>query len=184
LILQIQHPDDERPLQFPVVIRNLAAGVVTLELKNPWFNLNWKTLKGLGVCLRLLSAGTDEVTDIRGTVTWAKPALQGSSNLSLGLELATPTPATHKLLSGHIPHTSDDIKGLWDRWDEARQSSSAAAISTKIGYAAVALLAVGLVLQLAEPRTYKLFGWGLWFIGTLAVAGQTLQYWKNRKATR
>ncbi len=35
LMLQIERPDNEAPLQFPAVIRNLAAGEVTLEVKKP-----------------------------------------------------------------------------------------------------------------------------------------------------
>jgi len=185
LILQIKRPGDDRPLQFPAKILNLSGGVVTLEVKNPWISLQWDTLKGQKGCLLLLSAGTEEVTDIRGTVAWARQTAQGADNLSLGLELASSSLTAQKQLIEHIPHTSDDIKGLWDRWEEAQQSSAASGtISTKIGYTAVVLLTAGLALQLAEPQGYKLFGWGLWFLGTLAVAGQTLHYWRNRKAAR
>ena len=76
MILQIDRPGDEAPLQFPAVIRNLAAGVATLEVNNPWTILNWETLKGQGARLRLL-AETGEVTDIRGTVNWARYSVQG-----------------------------------------------------------------------------------------------------------
>lgn len=185
LVLQIQRPGDDRPLQFPAKILNLLGGVVTLEVKKPWVSLQWDTLKGQWGCLLLLSAGTEEVTEIRGTVAWARQTAQGADNLSLGLELASPSLADHKQLIEHIPHTSDDIKGLWDRWEEAHQSATASrAVSTKIGYTAVVLLAAGLALQLADPHGYKLLGWGLWFLGTLAVAGQTLHYWRSRKAAR
>jgi hypothetical protein len=183
LIFKIQRPGDDRPLQFPAKILNLSGGIVTLEVKNPWINLQWDTLKGQKGCLLLLSAGTKEVTDIRGTVAWVRLTAPDVDNLSLGLQLVSPSLAAHKQLVGHIPHTSDDIKGLWDRWEEARQSSTASrAVSTKIGYTAVVLLIAGLALQLAEPQGYKLVGWGLWFLGTLAVAGQTLHYWRRRKA--
>jgi hypothetical protein len=185
LIFQVQRPGDDRPLQFPAKILNLSGGVVTLEVKKPWISLQWDTLKGQRGGLLLLPAGTEEVTEIRGTVAWTRQTAQGADNLSLGLELASPSVASHKQLIKHIPHTSDDIKGLWDRWEEARQSSAASrAVSTKIGYTAVVLLAAGLALQLAEPQGYKLVGWGLWFLGSLGVAGQTLHYWRSRKAAR
>jgi hypothetical protein len=181
LIFKVHRPGDDRPLQFPAKILNLSGGVVTLEVKNPWISLQWDTLKGQRGYLLLLSAGTEVVTEIRGTVAWARQTAQGAASLSLGLQLASPSLAAHKQLIEHIPHTSDDIKGLWDRWDQARQSSASRAVSTKIGYTAVVLLATGLALQLAEPQGYKLVGWGLWFFGTLAVAGQILHYWRSRK---
>ena len=179
LIVQIQRSGDEKPLQFPAIIRNLAGGIVTLEVNNPWINLNWENLKGQGICLRLLAAGSDEVTDLRGTVTWARQTTQDGDRLNLGLKLSNSTASARKLLTDNIPHT-EDIKGLWDRWEESRHLSNSASLSTKIGYTAVALLAAGLALQLMEPKAYKLLGWGLWFLGTMAVARQTLQYWRSR----
>ena len=183
LIFKVQRPGDDRPLQFPAKILNLSGGVVSLEVKNSWISSQWDTLKGLKGCLLLLSAGTEAVTDIRGTVAWARPTAPGADSLNLGLELASPTLAAQKQITSHIPHTGDDIKGLWNRWEEAQQSATASrTVSTKIGYTAVLLLTTGLALQLAESQGYKLVGWGLWFLGTLAVAGQILHYWRNRKA--
>jgi hypothetical protein len=186
MILQIDRPGEEAPLQFPAVIRNLAAGVATLEVNNPWTILNWETLKGQGVCLRLL-AETGEVTDLRGIVDWARYSVQGqdSGNLSLSLQLTDPDPAPQKLLSEYIPHTSKDIKGFWDRWEQT-QAVGAPRLSplpTKIGLAALALLFGGLTLQFSEAMGFKIFGLVLWCGGTLVIALQALRFWKNRKAS-
>lgn len=188
MVLQIDRPGGEAPLQFPAVIRNLLAGVVTLEVKNPWTILKWDTLKGQVSCLRLLS-GNGDITDLRGTITWAKYTVQGpnNGNLSLSLKLNDPDPLTQKLLSASISHTSEDIKGLWEKWDQAQNKTGSSRLSVqpaKIGLTALVLLLAGLALQLSEAQGFKLLGWVLWFFGTVVVALQALQFWKSRKASQ
>jgi len=186
MILQIDRPGEEAPLQFPAVIRNLAAKTATMEVINPWTILNWETLKGQGGCLRLL-AETGEVIDLQGTVTWAKYTVQGqdSGNLNLGLELVNPDPSAYKLLFENIPHTSKDIKGFWDRWDQAQvsQAPKVPPITPWIGFSALALLLSGLALQLTGTTGFKLFGWVLWCFGTVVVAFQALRFWRSRNAS-
>ncbi len=185
VILQIDPPGGGSPLKFPAVVRNLAIGVVTLEVNNPWIILNWNTLKGQGGCLRVPS-GSEEFADLRGTVTWARYYVQGqdSGHLRLGMVLGAPDQTARRLLVRHISHTAEDIKGLWERWDLARPTPGPEAFSAKIGFAALALLFAGVSLQMAEPKGYKLVGWVLWFFGTLVVGGQTLRFWRSRNASR
>ena len=160
MILKIDRQGDEQSLQFSAVIRNLGAGLATLEVSNPWTIMNWETLKGRKGCLRLLSPETGESTEIRGTVTWARYTVQDqeSGQLNLGLELADPDQLAQKLLFEHITHTSEDIKGLWNRWEQARQSSHLSQLSIKVGLTAAVLLLGALALQLAGPKGFKLFG--------------------------
>jgi hypothetical protein len=183
MILQIARPDNAPPLQFPAVVRNLAGGVVTLEVNNPWTILDWDALKGKEACLRLVSAD-GEVNDQKGTVAWARYSVQDQlgGKLHLGLKLVEFNLATHKSISGQIEHTSKDIVGLWDRWEEARQTASESPpYNPKIVLGALVLLLGGLGLQFAAVKGVKFFGWLLWFLGTLAIATQTLRYWKSRK---
>lgn len=186
MVLHIDRRGEELPLQFAAVIRNLGAGLATLEVTNPWTVMNWETLKGRKGCLRLQSSETGKSADIRGTVTWARYTTQeeGGSLLSLGLALADPNRLARKLLFEHITHTTEDIKGLWNRWEEVRQSSHTRTLSTKIGVGATALLFGALAIQLVAPQGFKIFGWVLWFFGTLLVANQTLRFWKNRHASQ
>lgn len=185
MILQIDRRGDEQSLQFSAVIRNLGAGLATLEIANPWTIMNWETLKGRKGCLRLLSPETGESTEIRGTVRWARYTVQDQDSgvLNLGLKLADPDQLAQKLLFEHITHTSDDIKGLWKRWDQTRQSSPSGPFSIKMGFVATALLLGALGMQFAGPKGFKLFGWVLWFLGTLVVGNQALRFWKDRKAS-
>jgi hypothetical protein len=160
MILEIDGRGDEQSLQFSAVIRNLGAGLATLEVTNPWTIMNWETLKGRKGALRLLSPETGKSTNIQGTVMWARYTVRDQENgqLNLGLQLADPDQLAQKLLFEHITHTSDDIKGLWNRWDQARQSSHLSQLSIKIGLTAMALLLGALALQLAGPKGFKLFG--------------------------
>ncbi len=185
MILHIDRRGDEQPLQFAAEIRNLGAGLATLEVTNPWTVMNWETLKGRKGHLRLQSLETGKSTDIRGTVTWARYIVQDQDCglLSLGLELADPDQWAQKQLFEHITHTSNDIKGLWNRWDQAREKSREKTFSTKLGVAATALLVGALAMQVIGPEGIKQFGWVLWFCGTLLVANQTLRFWKNRHAS-
>lgn len=185
MILKIDGRGHEQPLQFSAVIRNLGASLATLEVTNPWTIMNWESLKGRKGCLRLLSPETGESTEIRGTVRWARYTVQDqeSGHLNLGLELANPDQLAQKLLFEHITHTSADIKGLWNRWDQTRQSSHSGPFSIKMGFGAAALLLGALAMQFAGPKGFKLFGWVLWFCGTLVVANQALRFWKNRNAS-
>lgn len=185
MMLRIDRRGDEPSLQFSAVIRNLGSGLATLEVTNPWTIMNWETLKGRKGCLRLLSPETGDSTEIRGTVTWARYTVQDqeSGHLNLGLELADPDQLAQKLLFEHITHSSDDIKGLWNRWDQARQSSHSGPFSIKMGFVATVLLLGALAMQFAGPKGFKLFGWVLWVLGTLVVANQALRFWKNRNAS-
>ncbi len=179
IMLQIDLPGSEKPLQCSATVRNLVTGVVSLEVVNPC-KMRWATLKGQNACLRLLAPETGDPCDILGTVTWVKFA-QDSGQVSLRLELANPTLSAQKLLTEHIPHTAEDIKGLWDRWDQARQTTEQPPVDTKMGFTAVALLLSGVALQWAMPMAFKPLGWVLWLLGTLALAGQTLRAWRGGK---
>ena len=161
MILQIDRPGEETPLQFPAVVRNLAAGVVTLEVNNPWTILDWETLKGQEGRLRLLTE-TGKVTDLRATINWARYCVQGqdSGDLNLSLQLTDRDPAAQRLLAEYIPHTSNDIKGFWNQYDQAQVSRSPkTSLVTKIALATLALLLTGLALQLTGATGAKLWGW-------------------------
>jgi len=185
LILEIGRPIDGIPLRFPAVVRNLAEGVVTLEVEDPWTILNWETLKGRTGGLHLQS-DTGIVTELQGSVTWATYEVldQDHGQLHLGLKLADP--AAKMLLSEHLPYITADTISLWDRWDQVRQAPEPAgfSFSTWIGLAGLTLLISGVALQFMWPKPYKLFGWLSWLFGTLMVGWQSLHFWRCRRASR
>jgi len=185
VMLQIYHPGDDKPLKFPALVRNLATGVATLEVNNPWTILNWESLKGQEGSLHLLTE-SGEFTELQGAVNWARYTVTDRENgrLSLGLKLADPNPSAQKLLNDQILHTTEDIKTLWDRWDQARRIPEPAAFSTRGGFVALALLGGFLAVNLVFPSPFKLFGWVLWLSGALVVARQTWHFWRRIRDSR
>ena len=161
VILEIDRPGEEAPLRFPAMVRNLAAGIATLEVHNPWTILDWETLKGLKGCLRLLTE-SGKVTDLQGTINWVvyRVQEQDSGHLHLSLQLTDSGPAVPKLLREYIFHTSLDIKGFWNQWDQAQviQVPTRSRL-TKIVLVVLALLLTGLVLQFSGATGAKLWGW-------------------------
>ena len=100
--------------------------------------------------------------------------------MTLGLELARPTLTARKVLGDLIPHSSKDIKGLWDRWDQAYAEADSSHSRKKIYLLGMILLFGGVALQLGG-KSLQLFGWILWFFGSLAVAGKSLwSIWQKR----
>jgi hypothetical protein len=161
MILQIDRAGEETPLQFPAVVRNLANGVATLEVNNPWTILDWETLKGQEGRLRLLTE-TGKVTDLRTTINWARYRVQGqdSGDLNLSVQLTDQNPAAQRLLAEYIPNTSKDIKGFWNQWDQAQVTRAPKTPPmTKIVVAVLALLLTCLALQLSGATGAKLWGW-------------------------
>ena len=66
-----------------------------------------------------------------------------------------------------LPQTSQDIRGLWDRYDQVRKSPATTDWVQYCYIAGLVLLLGGLVLQFAGPPIYKVCGWALWLLGSL-----------------
>jgi hypothetical protein len=180
IILEINDGDRETILRVPVVVLNLTAGVVTLEAIYPQAAAGWENLNGYGGNLRLRFKGGEEPIDIKGKLTWTKFAGEGGWQLTLGLELAKPTLTARKVLGDLMPNTSQDLKGLWDRWDHANAGSRRSGSDRWLYLVGMILLFGGVGLQLGN-KSYQLLGWILWFFGSLAVAGKSLySIWQKR----
>jgi hypothetical protein len=172
IILEISDRDGETALRVPVLVLNLTAGVVTLEAIYPQASLSWEDLNGRHGNLRLRFKGGEEPIDIDGKLVWTRAAGDGGRQLTLGLELAKPTLTARKILGDLIPNSAKDMKGLWDRWDQAYANQRTYS-DQKIYLLGMLLLLGGVAFQLG-PKPYQLFGWILWFFGSVAVAGKSL----------
>ena len=180
VILEIADRDGETALRLPVVVLNLTAGVVTLESIYPQADLGWDNFHGRHSNLRLRFKGGEEPIDLDGNLVWTKLSGQSSRQLILGLELDRPTLTARKILTDLIPHPGKDIKGLWDRWDQAYPNQRSPQPHQKIYLLGLLLLLGGVALQMGT-KSYQLFGWLLWFLGSLAVAGKSLySFWQKR----
>src|SRR5208337_2736382 len=122
VILQISRPG-KATLQFAAVIRNLTAGVASLEVSSPLALMEWEDFKGQGGRLRVLDHGNGELINFPGKVVRVRYFARGRDKglLSLDLLLDQHTAAAQKLLNEHLPNRPRDIQGWWERWDQARQ---------------------------------------------------------------
>ncbi|MBU4447138.1 MAG: hypothetical protein KKD99_01035, partial [Proteobacteria bacterium] len=122
LRLEIAGQEANTPRLIPVLIRNLSTGGVTLTVTNHWDIPDWDRYRGEACVLRVEDPGGGEPVNIRAKIAWTRSGGTGQPPLSLGLQLIKPPGKAISRLSDLLPHTSEDIKGLWDRYDQVRKS--------------------------------------------------------------
>ena len=122
LRLEIADQETKSPRLIPVLIRNLSTGGVTLAVTNPWGIADWDRYRGEDCVLRVEDPGGGEPVNIKAKIAWTRSGGTGQPPLSLGLQLIKPPGEAISRLSNLLPHTSQDIKGLWDRYDQVRES--------------------------------------------------------------
>jgi hypothetical protein len=184
LRLEIADPKDKTPRLIPVLIRNLSTSGVTLAVTNPWGIPDWDRYRGEACVLRVEDPGGGEPVRIRAKIDWTKFGGTGQPPLSLGLQLITPPAQTISLLSNLLPHTSEDIKGLWDRYDQVRKSPKNLDLVHKCYIGGLVLLVGGLGLQFAGSPVYKMCGWALWLLGSLGIAWKIIRpFWPRQSSS-
>jgi hypothetical protein len=181
LILEVAGQKEPTPRRFPVLIQNLSMGGVTLALDTPWGMSDWDRYRGKDCVLRMEDSGGQEVLTINGKISWTKVGGTGQPPLSLGVQMARPPEETLRRLSDLLTHTSRDIRGLWDRYDQVQELPGPSHLLRRCYFAGLVFLLGGLALQLTGFPTYKIYGWGLWLLGTLGIAGKILwPLWQKR----
>ena len=175
LRLEIAGQEAQTPRLIPVLIRNLSTGGVTLTVTNPWDIPDWDRYRGEDCVLRVEDPGGGEPVNIRAQIAWIRFGGTGQPPLSLGLQLIKPPGEAISRLSDLLPHTSQDIKGLWDRYDQVRKSPEHSDWVNHCYLAGLVLLLSGLVLQFAGPPGYRGWGWVLWLLGSLGIAGKIIR---------
>ncbi len=183
VILEIGRPGKETR-QFPAVIRNLRAGLVSLEVTYKRDLKEWEDLKGRRGRLCIPANGNGEPGNFPGKVVRVRHYARGRNKglFSLDLALGRPTAAAQKVLNKHIPVRERDIQELWERWDQARQpDSQRTAVSFRLGLVGVTLLLCGLFMNTGGAEPHPLLALTFWLMGTLGVLGQILLLWKGIK---
>jgi len=128
--------------------------------------------------------GGGEPVNIRAKIAWTRFGGTGQPPLSLGLQLIKPPGEAISRLSNLLPHTSPDIKGLWDRYDQVRENPENSDLVHHCYIAGLVLLLGGLVLQFAGSPAYKVCGWVLWLIGSLGIAGKIIRpLWQKQSSS-
>ena len=181
LRLEVAGQEEATPLLIPVLIQNLSMGGVTLAVTNPWGIADWERYRGADCVLRVEDPQGQEVVNIRAKIAWTKFGGQGQPPLSLGLHMVKPSSEALQRLSNLLPHTSQDIKGLWDRYDQVRKTPGQSHLVHHCYIAGLVLLVGGMVLQFSGSPAYKMCGWVLWLLGSLGIAGKIIwPFWQKR----
>jgi hypothetical protein len=158
-----------------VFIRNLSTGGVTLAVTNPWNIPDWDRYRGEDCILRVEDLEGGDPINLRAQINWTRAGDPGQPPLTLGLHLVKPSGEAISRLSNLLPHTSQDIKGLWDRYDQVRKSPANSNWMHHCYIAGLVLLVGGLVFQFSGSPVYKMYGWALWLLGSLGIAGKIIR---------
>jgi hypothetical protein len=181
LVLEVAGQKEPPPLSIPVLVQNLSMGGVTLAVTNPWGIADWDRYRGADCVLRVKAPDGQEVANIKAKIGWTKLGGHGQPPLSLGLQMVKPSGEALRHLSGFLPHTAQDMKGLWDRYDQVREIPEQSHLVHRCYIAGLVMLVGGLALQFAGSPTYKMCGWGLWLLGSLGIAGKIIwPLWQKR----
>ena len=181
LVLEVAGQKNPNPLRIPVLIQNLSMGGVTLAVANPWGIADWDRYRGEDCLLRVEGPDDQGLVNIKAKIAWTKVGGNGQPPLSLGLQMIKPSIEALKRLGSLLSHTSQDIQGLWDRYDQIREVPGQSQLVQQCYIAGLVLLVGGLVLQFAGSSTYKMCGWALWLVGSLGIARKIIwPLWQNR----
>jgi hypothetical protein len=181
LILEIAGQKEPTPLLIPVLIQNLSMGGVTLAVATPWGIADWDRYRGKDCVLRMEDPGGQEVVTIKAKISWTKIGGIGQPPLSLGLQMVRPPEEMLRRLSALLTHTSRDIRGLWDRYDQVREIPGVPHLVHRCYIAGLVLLVGGLALQFSSSPAYKMYSWALWLLGSLGIAGKIIwPLWQKR----
>jgi hypothetical protein len=184
LVLEIGGQDGQTPFLIPVRAQTLSMGLVTLAVTKPWLIADWERYRGRNCVLRLEGPSGEQLIDINAKISWSKYSGDSQSALSLGLQVAKPSGEALKRLSDHITHCSQDIKGLWERYDQVRTIPTYSHLAHHFYLAGLVLLMGGVVLQFSGTPAYKMFGWVLWLLGSLGLAGKVFYSLRQKRISR
>jgi hypothetical protein len=181
LVLEVAGQKTPTPLRIPVLIQNLSMGGVTLAVTNPWGLADWDRYRGENCLLRVKDPDDQELANIKAKISWTKIGGNGQPPLSLGLQLIKPSIEARRWLSSLLSHASQDMQGLWDRYDQVREIPAQSRLLHHCYVAGLVLLVGGVLLQFAGSSTYKMCGWALWLVGSLGIAGKFIwPLWQGR----
>lgn len=179
-VLEIAGQEGQNPLRLPVLVQNFSMGKVTLAVINPWVIGDWERYRGQDCVLRLPGSQSQEPINIHSKIAWSRFSGDGQSPLSVGLHMPKPAGVTLRRLSAHITHSSQDIKGLWERYDQVREIPANSNWVYYLYIAGLVLLLGGVVIQFAGSLPYKPFGWVLWFLGSLGIAAKVVRSFRQK----
>jgi len=181
LILEVTGQKEPTPRLIPVLIQNLSMGGVTLAVATPWGITDWDHYRGKDCVLRMKDPGGQKVVTVKAKISWTKIGGTGQPPLSLGVQMVRPSKEMLRRLSELLTHTSRDIRGLWDRYDQVRELPGPPQLVHRGYIAGLVLLVGGLTLQFTSSPAYKMWGWALWLLGSLGIAGKIIWPFRQKR---
>lgn len=182
-VLEIVDQEERTPLLIPVLIQSLSQEGVTLAVTAPTIT-DWERYRNQDCILHLGGPGGQQLTNIKGKITWSKVSDDGRSPLFLGLQMDGPSGEALKRLRAHLTPTCQDIKGLWEKYDQIQAIPAQAHLVHHIYIAGLVLLVGGLALQITGSPSYKMLGWVLWFLGTLGIGQKLVRSFREKHASQ
>jgi hypothetical protein len=184
LVLEITSQKAQTPLLIPVLAQTLSMGGVTVAVTDPWVIADWESYRGRECVLRLEGPEGQQVININAKISWSKFGGDIQSPLSVGLEMVNPPAEALKRLSDHLTHTSQDIKGLWERYDQVQEIPAYSHLMHHFYLVGLVLLLGGMVLQFTGSPVYKISGWVLWLLGSLGIAGKVMRSFRQKRVSQ
>ncbi len=184
-ILEIVGLGEETPLLIPVLIKNLSSqGGVTVSVSAAVRMPDWDRYRGRDCLLHVASPGEPHPFTSKAIFSWSKASSDGRSPVALGLQLVSPPREALKRLNNHLMHTPQDIKGLWERYDQVKEMPTHSHLVHHFYIVGMALLVGGLALQLTGSSSYKTLGWVFWLLGSLGIAQKVVQSFRQKRVTQ
>ncbi|MGB8990802.1 MAG: hypothetical protein WCD80_01980 [Desulfobaccales bacterium] len=182
LWLELEGPTGHSGQRVPVMVRTLAANLVTLEMSPTRFRPLGDDLKGRKGRLRL-AAGEGTVSLVfDGIVTSTGFVANGRPKATLGLKLTRLNQKGRRTLENLIPHTHRDLQVLWTRWDEAHRSQPLRLTSTNFFLGISVLIMAGCLVSLTGFSFSHKLGNGLIFAGSVIGIAYCLKFIRQRQA--
>jgi hypothetical protein len=168
-LLEIRGRAGEVPRPFPVIVQELSAGVVTLEVEQSMLGVNWDNLTGCLSTLRLPAVGNGPRAKMEGMVSWVRHAGNGESRLILGLELAD-----HNKGAASDLRAPRDLKVFWDNWEKL-QVKQGVLTEHRTYILGLLLMLGGMILVSPDARGLKFIGLIVGLSGCLVISASILR---------
>jgi hypothetical protein len=184
LVLEIAGQPGQTPLLIPVVAQTLSMGGVTVAMTNPWAVTDWESYRGRDCILRLEGPAGQEAIKINTKISWSKFSGDIQLPLSLGLQMVKPSGEALKRLRDHLTHPSQDIKGLWERYDQVQEIPAYSNLMHYFYLTGLVMLIGGVVLQFSGTPAFKTLGWVLWLLGTVGIGWKVMGSLRQKRVSQ
>jgi hypothetical protein len=145
---------------------------------------DWDHYRGRDCLLHVGGPGEPQPLTSKAIFSWSKASSDGQSPVALGLQLISPPREALNRLSDHMIHTPQDLKGLWERYDQVKEMPGPSHLVHHFYIVGMAMLLGGLALQFTGSSTYKTLGWVFWLFGTLGMAQKVVQSFRQKRVVQ